>query len=81
MSLTATVNSLVETNTSKVPGPGLHVETQNQLNEMQSAIAGIAKKLGNLKLQITPRPATRSETKLTDEIKGLAEKVDKWATS
>ena len=76
-SLTATVNNLAKTNGSAPSSPGLHVETQNQLNEMQSAIAEIARKVSNLKIQSTPKPNTRSETKLTDEIKGLANKVDK----
>ena len=65
---------------SKPSGTGLHVETQDQLNEMQSAISGTAKKVNNLKIQPTLRPNTCSETKLTDEIKGLADKIDKMGS-
>ena len=33
--------------------------------------------MDKLKIQSTPRPSTRSETKLMDQLKGLADKIDK----
>ena len=58
---------------------GLHVETQSQLNAMQSILSGIEKKVNSLKAQPTPRTNLRSDTKLTDEVKSLADKMDKMA--
>ena len=60
---------------------GLHVETQSQLNAMHSVLTGIEKKVNSLKAQLTPRMDLRSDTMLPDEVKRLADKMDKMATT
>ena len=54
-SLSVTVNGLARPEEGNPPGVSLPVETHNQLNEMQSVLTGLEKKIINLKVPSPPR--------------------------
>ena len=71
------MNGLANSNETKLPHIGLPVEAQDQLNQMQSVLTGIEKKVNNLKAPPTPRRELRSKTKVEDEVRNLGAKMDK----
>ena len=80
-SLSVTVDGLTRPTKENPPGVSLPAETHNQLNEMQSVLAGLEEKITSLEGPTPNERKLRSDTRVADEIAKLSAKMDDLAAA